>query len=226
MPSVGKCSSLFDLSVFFCYFIGQFFVLGWCNTFAFFTSTRMSSTLREKILLFKLQIEHDPEAFVALYDMYVKRIYRFVYFKVSSHEEAEDITSEVFLKAWHYLQEKKEVKSFSGLLYRVARNCIIDLYRGRVAKPETVLSDFSEEGAERAGDRGRWYADVQDKIETQKIIEALKKLKQEYREVVTLRYVDELEIDEIAEIVGRTRIAVRVTLHRAMKKVREILEEN
>lgn len=184
----------------------------------------MSGTLQEKILLFKLQVEQDPEAFATLYDLYVKRIYRFVYFKVSSHEEAEDITSEVFLKAWHYLQEKKEVKSFSGLLYRVARNCIIDLYRGKTAKPETALSDFAEEAPEM-GDNGQWYAEVSVKMETQKIIEVLKKLKQEYREVVTLRYVDELEIDEIAEIVGRTTIAVRVTLHRAMKKIKEILTE-
>ncbi|HLD34520.1 MAG TPA: RNA polymerase sigma factor, partial [Patescibacteria group bacterium] len=153
------------------------------------------------------------------------RIYRFVYFKVSSHEEAEDITSEVFLKAWHFLQEKKEVKSFSGLLYRVARNCIIDLYRRKAAKPETALSNFLEEALE-IGDRGQWYADVGGKMEAQQIIEVLKKLKQEYREVVTLRYVDELEIDEIAEIVGKTKMAVRVTLHRAIKKIREILPEN
>ena len=52
----------------------------------------MSTTLNEKILLYKLQTEQDPEAFVALYDNYVKRIYRFVYFKVATHEEAEDIT--------------------------------------------------------------------------------------------------------------------------------------
>lgn len=184
----------------------------------------MSSTLQEKILLFKLQVEHDPEAFAALYDLYVKRIYRFVYFKVSSHEETEDITSDVFLKAWRYLQEKKEVKSFSGLLYRIARNSIIDLYRNKAAKPEIILSDFSEEMPD-VGDKGEWYAEVNGKIETQKIIDVLKKLKQEYREVITLRYVDELEIDEIAEIVGRTTIAVRVTLHRAMKKIREILED-
>ncbi|MBI5729113.1 MAG: RNA polymerase sigma factor [Candidatus Magasanikbacteria bacterium] len=180
--------------------------------------------MQEKILLFKLQVEQDPEAFAALYDLYVKRIYRFVYFKVSSHEEAEDITSEVFLKAWHYLQEKKEVKSFSGLLYRVARNCIIDLYRSKAAKPETVVTDFSEKVPE-IGDGGGWYADISGKMETQKIIEVLRKLKQEYREVITLRYIDELEINEIAEIVDRSTMAVRVTLHRAVKKLRELMAE-
>src|SRR5437868_3511880 len=101
----------------------------------------MSGKIAEHILLYKLHVKQDPEAYAALYDTYVKQIYRFVYFKVSSHEEAEDITSEVFLKAWHYIQEKREIKSFSGLLYRMARNCIIDLYRHKSSKPETRLDE-------------------------------------------------------------------------------------
>ena len=67
----------------------------------------MSKPKAEKKLLYRLQYNQDPEAFTGLYDLYVKRIYRFVFFKVSSHEEAEDITSEVFLKAWRYITEKK-----------------------------------------------------------------------------------------------------------------------
>ena len=59
----------------------------------------MPGKIAEKILLYRLQVERDPEAYGTLYDIYVRRIYRFVYFKVSSHEEAEDITSDVFLKA-------------------------------------------------------------------------------------------------------------------------------
>jgi RNA polymerase sigma-70 factor (ECF subfamily) len=92
----------------------------------------------EKILLFQIQQKQNSEAYGKLYDAYVRQIYRFVYFKVSTHEEAEDITAEVFLKAWRYLQEKKEVKSFSGLLYRIARNGIVDLYRARTNHPESL----------------------------------------------------------------------------------------
>ncbi len=181
----------------------------------------MPGKIAEKILLYKLRVKQDPEAYATLYDNYVKQIYRFVFFKVSSHEEAEDITSEVFLKAWHYVQENKEIKSFSGLLYRVARNCIIDLYRLKASKPEV----FSDEPIE-VSDEGNWYTDLHTKVEAKKIIQALKKLKQEYQEVITLRYVDELEVAEIAEIVGKRKIAIRVTLHRALKKLKEILAQN
>jgi len=90
----------------------------------------------EKSLLFKLQTKRDPDAFAALYDTYVERIYRFVFFKVGNQTDTEDIVSETFLKTWNYITSHKseEVKSFSGLLYRIARNCIVDYYR----KKQTV----------------------------------------------------------------------------------------
>ncbi|OGH68366.1 MAG: hypothetical protein A3D53_02775 [Candidatus Magasanikbacteria bacterium RIFCSPHIGHO2_02_FULL_45_10] len=180
----------------------------------------MLDKIAEKFLLYKLQVKQDPEAYAELYDTYVKQIYRFVYFKVSTHEEAEDITSEVFLKAWHYIQEKKEIKSFSGLLYRIARNAIIDVYRAKAGKRETPLIEDID-----VGDGGKWFSDISTKVEAEKVIEAIKKLKQEYREVITLRYVDELDISEIAEIVGKGGVATRVTLHRALAKLKKILEE-
>ncbi len=180
----------------------------------------MSGKIAEKILLYKVLTKHDPEAYAQLYDAYVEQIYRFIYFKVASHEEAEDLTSEVFLKAWNYLQENREVKSFSGLLYKMSRNTIIDLYRQKSAKPEVQLSEEIE-----VGDKGEWYADVADKLEVQKIVQSLKKLKQEYQEVVTLRYIDELEVEEIAEITGKGKVAIRVTLHRALKKLKELNEK-
>ncbi len=183
----------------------------------------MSGKLSEKLLLFRLRTKRDTESYAQLYDTYVDQIYRFVYFKVSTREEAEDITSEVFLKGWNYVNEKKEIKSFSGLLYRIARNCIIDLYRHKAAKPESFLEEQIEKGFE-AGDHGKWFGKINSKLDSEKILLALKKLKHEYQEVVTLRYVDELEIEEIGEIIGKGNIAVRVTLHRALKKLKQFLE--
>lgn len=182
----------------------------------------MTSTLEQKKLLYRLVNDRDPEAYVALYDMYVKQIYRFVYFKVGGREEAEDITSEVFLKAWQYLQDNREVKSFSGLLYKMARNAIIDLYRKRTSQPESLIIDteFDIASSENLG------LGVEAKIEHERILTGLKKLKQEYQEVLTLRYVDQLSIDEIADIIGKGAISIRVTIHRAIKKLKEVTGEN
>ena len=190
-----------------------------CNIWLLFSSSRINK-LSEKLLLYRIQTQSDPEAFGTLYDEYVKQIYRFVFFKVSNREQAEDITADVFLKAWNYLQEKKEIKSFSGLLYRVARNAIVDLYRSRNNQPELLGEEVE------ISDGGQWYKVAHTKISNQYIIDSLKKLKQEYQEVITLRFVDELEIREIAEIMNKQNIAVRVTLHRALKKLQALLGEN
>ena len=180
------------------------------------------TAISEKLLLYQLRTKHDPDAFAKLYDTYIERIYRFVYFKVGSAEEAEDITSEVFLKTWNFIinSKGKEIQSFSGLLYRIARNCIIDLYRRKAAHGEIKIEPESE-----LGDGGKWYADLNKQIDNQKVIGAIKKLKQEYQEVVTLKYVDELSIEEISEITGKGNVAVRVTLHRAVKKLKELTVE-
>lgn len=184
----------------------------------------MSGKFSEKILLYRLKTKSDPESYAKLYDTYVEQIYRFVYFKVSSREEAEDLTSDVFLKAWHYVQEGRDIKNFKALLYKIARNCIIDLYRKKSAKPESYLEDQMEKGFE-AGDGGAWLKKETAVLDSEQIIKALKKLKQEYQEVITLRYVDELEVSEIAEIVGKGQVTVRVTLHRAITKLKTFLKE-
>ncbi len=172
----------------------------------------------EKKILYQLRTNPNPEDFAVLYDTYVKQIYHFVYFKVASSEEAEDITSEVFLKAWHYVQAKKEINSFRGLLYRMARNAIIDLYRARAGKAEVMLGEEIE-----MADPENWQAAIELKSDTEGVLAALKKLKQEYQEVVTLRYIEQLDIHEIAEIIGKGNVAVRVTLHRALKKLEQLL---
>lgn len=185
----------------------------------------MSTKISEKLLLYRLQAKQDPEAFAELYDLYVKRIYRFVYFKVSGHEEAEDLTSEVFLRTWNYISDGKDISSFSGLLYRIARNCIIDFYRQKSVHGSAVyLSEMSE--TDELNDLGRSVEKIEANLEALEIIQAIKKMKQEYQEILTLKYVDGLTTDEIAEIVDKGKIAVRVTLHRAVGRLKKILEQS
>lgn len=182
----------------------------------------MNKLIRDKILLFRISAKKDPEAFGKVYDEYVNRIYRFIYFKVSSSEEAQDIASETFLRAWQYIQEGKPVKQLSAFLYSIARNLVIDHYRRRILSLNT-------EDAEIAGvfsDKG----DLKNKIEISgdysSLLAAMGKLKEEYREIVQLKYLDELSVGEIAEILGKTKGTVRVTLHRASKTLREICDKN
>src|SRR3989338_645253 len=100
------------------------------------------NSIQEKLLLFKLRVGHDPEAYGKLYDLYVSRIYRFIYFKIPTAEEAQDITSEVFLKLWEYIREGKAVRSVGPLLFQIARNAIVDFYRKRASSGPTERTAF------------------------------------------------------------------------------------
>jgi len=181
----------------------------------------MRQKIREKILLLKIRIKKDPVAFGELYDLYVEKIYRFVFFKINNREEPEDITSEVFLKVWNYLIEnrEKEIESFTGLIYRIARNLIIDFYRQRARKQECSLDSVV-----LLVDDGN-YAKVEIDQEVEKIMLVIKRMKQEYQEVILLRFVEDLSTSEISTILDKSKTNVRVILHRATKKLQELLEE-
>lgn len=176
----------------------------------------------EKKLLYRVTEKKDPEAFGLLYDSYVSKIYRFIYFKVSNKEDAEDISSEVFLKTWNYLTQSKhgEIKSFSGLVYKIARNTLIDHYRKQGSKQEISLDMVTD-----VADIQDRYQEIDIKHEAQKILSVLKKMKREYQEVLLLRYIEELSVAEIAIILEKGQVNIRVTLHRAIKVAKNLLNK-
>ncbi|MBI2099202.1 RNA polymerase sigma factor [Candidatus Uhrbacteria bacterium] len=182
----------------------------------------MNKYIKEKLLLFRITSRKDPEAYGKVYDEYVNRIYRFIYFKVSGEEEARDLVSETFLRAWQYLQEGKQIKQLSSFLYKIARNLVIDHYR---KKAMSVLTE-SELPAAMFGDEGRQGKEIETKHDFGLLLAAMNKMKEEYREVVQLKYIDGLSVGEIADILDKNRGAVRVTLHRASKTLRELMNKS
>lgn len=187
----------------------------------------MTGKIAEKLLLYKIETKKDSEAFGQLYDLYIEKIYRFVYFKIGSKEESEDITSEVFLKVWNYLisNDRKEISSFSGLVYKVARNCLIDFYRLKSYKQELVYNFETVIELEEHGEESKEILRVEINQEMEGLLKNIRRLKQDYQEVLLLRYIEELSIREMAEILGMSGVGVRVTLHRATKKLKELVEE-
>ena len=181
----------------------------------------MKLKMKEKILLLKIRTKKDSVAFGELYDLYVEKIYRFVFFKINSKEETEDITSDVFLKTWNYLIEnnKKEIESFTGLIYRIARNAVIDYYRHQSKHQECSLESVVISVEEPS------FKQVEFEHEADQLLLVIKRMKQEYQEVLMLKHVEDLSTAEIASILKKSKTNVRVTLHRATKKLKELLEE-
>lgn len=170
----------------------------------------------EKVI--KEAIEGEASAFGLLYDKYHERIYRFVYLKVSHREEAEDLTHQVFLKAWQNIENYKHKGfPFSSWLYQIARNHIIDHYRTR--KPlisierieEVEIVPFENE------------KDIDDKNTLAKIQKAITLLPQEQQDIIIMRFVEELSPKEIARALEKPESTVRVLQHRAIKNLKKII---
>ncbi|MCX6799865.1 MAG: RNA polymerase sigma factor [Candidatus Falkowbacteria bacterium] len=176
------------------------------------------SSGREKVLFIKV-INKDKIAFSTAYDKYVDQIYRFIYFKISDKEEANDLTSLVFLKAWDYIQTAgvREVDSLKALFYKIARNVVIDFYRKK--NNNVSLHDYED----TLPDSKNLQLEIENDFELAAIKRSMFKLKNEYREVLIFHYVDELSIQEIADILDKTNGNVRVLLHRALKTLQEIV---
>ena len=178
-----------------------------------------SGSLREKILVAKLN-NKSADAFAILYDAYAERLYRFIYFKVTNREEAEDLSSQTFLKIWQYALEGKlkTKESFQAFIYKVARNSVIDYYRATRKKKRNVALD----AAATIADEHSPEVTLDTKLAVSRVEEKLRSLKSEYQEVLILHYLNELSIHEIASIVEKKKGAVRVLLHRALKALKDL----
>jgi RNA polymerase sigma-70 factor (ECF subfamily) len=181
----------------------------------------MKRSLKEKFLYNRLK-KQDQEAFAEIYDLFVEPLYRFIYFKVNNKEEAQDLTSEVFLKAWNSAQNKGElvVKTLPAFLYRIARNTVIDHYRKK--KNDYSLDDLVESGNEPTNDQDP-DQEFDANLDLATLETALHELKDEYREVIVLRYVEDLSTTEIAAILDKNKGAVRVLQYRAQEALKKIL---
>lgn len=171
--------------------------------------------------------------FLKFYDENVASLYRYIYFRIGSKESAQDLTSECFFRylrtslpapACADRQAGSPIKNPKAFLYQIARNLVVDFYRQSAKKPLS-LEEITSRGA-GVSDLG---IDLQEEVQRTNDIElakeALGKLKEDYQEIIILRYIDELEITEIAQILDRKRGAVRTLLSRALKALREELSE-
>jgi len=170
----------------------------------------------------------DKDAFIEAYDLYVDQIHRFVYFKINDKEEANDLTSIIFLKTWNYIQENSlvESKSLRALIYTIARTSIIDYYRRANNFNKVTIDDEGENKIDLEDKRQDLVHEMEINSDFGNIQKKLLDLKDEYREIIVLRFIDELSIKEISSVIGKPKNNVRVLVHRALKALRELAEED
>ncbi len=174
-------------------------------------------TSREKELIILAQ-RGDESAFGEVYDIWASKVYRFTFVKVKDAATAEDLTSDIFLKAWqrlHQYQEQSGV-TFGQWLYTVARNTVIDYYRTNKSTEisfEDIAETASLEGNEAVQEIGELEA-------------ALSKLPADYEKVIRLRFVEQLPIARVAQIMKKKEENIRAITSRALKKLKDVLSSS
>jgi RNA polymerase sigma-70 factor (ECF subfamily) len=160
----------------------------------------------------------DSDAFGQLYTVYFTPLYRYVYFRVSDKEVANDLTQEVFLRAYASF-EKYASSTVSPLpyFYTIARNSVIDYYR----KKKTLSLDEDSIGQIEDTDSPSPEDESALKEEYQHVLSHMSKLSQDQQDVIVLRFINGLSTKEIAKMIKRSEASVRQLQSRGLRVLRE-----
>ncbi len=160
----------------------------------------------------------NMNAFGELYDIFFPHIHKYVYYKIGS-DHADDLTGTIFMKSWLKLKKyRKTSYPFSAWLFRVAHNSVIDHYR-----THRTFFELEEKIAE---DDSRNPQHLMEKtLNKERVHRALHHLGKNYQEVLVLKFLNEMSNREVADIMKTNESNVRTLQFRALKKMREVLEE-
>lgn len=159
----------------------------------------------------------DRAGFAALVEEHQDKLRNFLYRYTRSQQDAEDLTQDTFVKAYRNIHRYDSKYSFSTWLYTIARRTAYNHFRDR--KPTEALEYDVVEDSDRPDEE----ASLED--EKNWVWEAAKKLKPDFREALSLKYVEDLSIEEISKIMGKSQTNVKIILFRArnqLKKLRTI----
>ena len=160
----------------------------------------------------------NSEAFSFLYNQNVNRIYNYIFYRVGSEDDAEDITSRVFYRAFGHIQtyEDKGIP-FSAWLYRIAHNLIANWHRDKQRRKEVSLDD-QPELPHRVDLPETW---IEKKQEMELLLKGIRRLAPDRQQLIFLKYLEDLSNAEIAVIMGRTEGAIKSLYHRALMALKE-----
>jgi RNA polymerase sigma-70 factor, ECF subfamily len=168
--------------------------------------------------------KRDRDAFGCLYDRYVQQVYQFTYRRVKNHTIAEDITARVFFRALEQLSrfEWRGIP-FGGWLMRIAANLIHD-HNGH-ARRHVSLQDWAEDGTAMAGSDPPMEEQFAARQAGSVLWQTVSTLPMAEQQVLVYRFARDMSVREIATTMGRTEGAVKQLLFRAVKRLRQRLQQ-
>jgi RNA polymerase sigma-70 factor (ECF subfamily) len=168
-------------------------------------------------------VKRDRAAFTALYERSIDQVYRHVYYRVSNPTDAEDITQEVFIKAWKAIDKYKKVGvPFVAWLITIAGHLVVDHYRSR--RKAINIDDVVE------GVTGNQFSEpealVEAKDNSDLVKEAVLKLKGDKQKVILMHFIDGFSYEEIAKALKKSEGTIRAIQYRALRDLRSILKRD
>ena len=158
--------------------------------------------------------------FEKTYNLYSEAIFRHCFFRLRNNRElALDITQETFLKTWNYLSRGNQIDNIRAFLYRTATNLIIDNSR---KKRLYSLEELQENGSGIRLDNVS-NDNISAKAEVKLAMQKINKLKPQYKDAIIMRYIDELPVKEIAQILGQSENSVSVNIHRGLAQLKKMI---
>lgn len=174
-----------------------------------------------------MEMDYKKRVFENVYQNEVDRIFRFVFMRVSSREEAIDITEEVFYKLWQQMTEGEDIENPLAFLFAIARNKIIDWYRKKKSLSlESILSKDEDDETELQIVDPEAQTEINISTEASWIIKALKEMDRKDAEIIELRFLQGLQPQEISQILNTSANSVSIRITRALEKLREKLGIN
>ena len=159
----------------------------------------------------------QQDEFLKAYEDLSQALFRHCYFRVSNREVAIDMVQDGYIKTWQHMVAGNEIKNLKAFLYQVMNNLIIDYYRKSKSQSLDSLLEDGYDPSDKS-------VNIETSAELSLVMRALPQLQKHDREVVVLRHIDGLAVVEIAKLIGESENVVSVRLHRALKKLKEIVD--
>jgi len=167
--------------------------------------------------------KRDPEAFGALYEKHVDRIYNYIYYRTGNVHDAEDLTSRTFYRALRSIERyKQRGVPFSAWLYRIAHNLVANWHRDRSRRKLIFLDELANLGEKRAGPDNL----IETLAETEELRQAIRRLHPDRQQLLVLKFSEGLSNAEIGQIMGRSEGAVKSLYHRTLIALRHEMHQD
>lgn len=165
--------------------------------------------------------EEIENKFKEMYEKESDSIFRFCLTRVSDREQALDITQDIFMRLWNNMQEEKNIQNYRAFLFTITRNLIIDWYRKK--KSVSLENIIEQEGESFDRIDSNTMNDIELKSDGKYVLNKISELSETYQTPIYLRFVEDLTITEISEILKISVNATSVRINRGLEELRKII---